>query len=154
MQNNLSEQIPINDLDPVDFDKIVRDMLANWGKWQRDLPEAAPSPVPGKQPQFREVLSDPSAEDEKKEPESIPRTDEAEYTESIVCRMSPHDRSVLVRYFIRTQNTVVCAERMHMSRRKFEMWLNTAVGKFAGRVEDDDVGMSFVFELLLKRNRK
>ena len=155
--DNLAEHIPVNDLDPVEFDSAVREMLMNWANWEQQLPPAIPSADPGKQPMFREVESGYNVEDDNNKRNKVaPRFDEAEFTESIITRMSPHDKSVLERYFIRHQNTVVCAGKMGMSRRKFEAWLNTAIGKFGARIEDDNDGMDYVFRIIfykMKDNR-
>ena len=149
---NTARQIPENDLDPDAFDKSVRDMLGNWALWEKGLDHAIPQAVPAKQPMFREVKSGYNVEDDRSATNNTwPRFDEAVYSESVITKLSKHDRSVLERYFIKEKNTVICAQRMRMSRRKFEMWLNTAIGKFAARVEDDDEGMAFVFRIMIER---
>ena len=152
MSRDAAQVTPENDLDPDVFDKVVRDMLSNWALWERGLDHAIPQSIPGKQPMFREVKSGYNVEDELSAKNTMwPRFDEAVYSESIITRLSKHDRSVLERYFIKDKNTVICAQKMRMSRRKFEQWLNTAIGKFAARVEDDDEGMVFVFKIIVEK---
>lgn len=105
----------------------VRARLRNWGDWQRALPPGDPASYPT-QPMFREMKSAYSAEYASRNRPSA-NVDDAMQIEKAVCMLSDIDKSVLVRYFIFDQNTITCSKKLMVSQRKFERWLNVAIGK-------------------------
>lgn len=133
---------------------VIRNMLNNWASWQEAIETSMPPPTPAAQPMFREMMHGYTLEDARQVHNRFAsRYDEAVYSEEVLCRLSIKDQSVITRYFIEHRNTVVCAMRLHMSRRQFERWLNDAIHRFSEEIADDPTGQMFAREVASQLRR-
>lgn len=113
-----------------DLDKIVRSRLKNWGAWQRLLLEPKPKGFPSPHPMFLQMASGYNEEnDSSRRNKDSANVDDAMLVESMICEISEHSKSVIFRYFVKDQNSIVCSKKARVSERQFNNWLNRAIGE-------------------------